>query len=102
MEKCSLCLSHSVVSSLVFVVDPVEVFIRAVLKAVLSDPLVGIAATLSQDPRHDFDVPQVDLQPLSVVLKLGEPGAPAEQTRSPVAGQRLRRVPDSTISSLRA
>lgn len=88
-QKCSLSLSDPVVSSLVFVVDPVEFFIRAVLKAVLSDPLVGIAAALSQDPRHDLHVPQVDLQPLGVVLKLGEPGTPVEQTWNPVLVQQV-------------
>lgn len=70
--------SHPVVSSLVFVVDPVEFFIRAVLKAILGDPLLSIAATLSQDTGHNPDIPQVNLQPLSVVLKLGEPRTPAE------------------------
>lgn len=76
-HECSLCLSDPVVSSLVFVVDPVEFFVRAVLEAVLGDPLIGIAPTLGQDPRHDPHVHQVDLQPLGVVLKLGEPGTPA-------------------------
>lgn len=71
--------SHPVVSSLVFVVDPVEFLIGAVLKAVLGDPLVSITAALGQDPRHDLGVPQVDLQPLSVVLKLREPRTPAEE-----------------------
>lgn len=88
-RKCSLCLSDPVVSSLVFVVEPVELFIRAVLKAVLSDPLVGITAALSQDPRHDLHVPQVNLQPLGVVLKLGEPGTPAQRTRKPVLVQQV-------------
>lgn len=70
--------SHPIVSSLVFVVDPVEFLIGAVLKAVLGDPLISIAAALGQDPRHDLGVPQVNLQPLSVVLKLREPRTPAE------------------------
>lgn len=65
-----------VVSSLVFVVDPVEFFVRAVLDAVLGDPLVSIAAALSEDPRHHHHLLQVNLQPLAVVLELGEPGTP--------------------------
>lgn len=99
-HECSLCLSDPVVSSLVFVVDPVEVFVRAVLEAVLGDPLVGIAATLGQDPRHDPHVPQVDLQPLGVVLKLGEPGTPAgtntETGTSAAGSQHTHKVSDST------
>lgn len=99
-RKSSLCLSDPVVSSLVFVVDPVEFFIRAVLKAVLSDPLVGIAAALSQDPRHDLHVPQVDLQPLGVVLKLGEPGTPAERTRTPVPVRQVYSTPKGSVIQL--
>lgn len=93
--------SDPVVSSLVFVVDPVECFIRAVLKAVLGDPLVGVAAALSQDPGHDLLVPQVDLQPLGVVLKLGEPGTPAEWTQKLVPVQKVysTRASDSTKSA---
>lgn len=96
--------SHPVVSSLVFVVDPVEFFIRAVLKAVLGDPLVSIAAALSQDPGHNLDFPQVNLQPLSVVLKLGEPRTPAEPRRETgtSAADLQHMLSDSTIYYLRA
>lgn len=77
-RRLALPPSHPVVSSLVFVVDPVEFLVGAVLKAVLGDPFISIAAALGQDPRHDLGVPQVNLQPLSVVLKLREPRTPAE------------------------
>lgn len=72
--------THPVVSCLVFVIDPVEVFICAVLNAVLGDPLVSVTATLSEDPRHHHHVSQVNLQPLTGVLELRQPRAPAGQT----------------------
>lgn len=39
-----------VVSSLVFVIDPVELVVRAVLDAVLGDPLISVTAALREDP----------------------------------------------------
>lgn len=69
--------SYSVVAGLVFVVDPVEGLHGAVLNAVLGNPLIGVAATLGEDPRHHRHLLQVDLEPLVLVVKLGEPRAPA-------------------------
>ena len=72
--------THPVVPSLVFVIDPVERLHAAVLDAVFGDPLVGVAATLREDPRHHAHLLQVDLQPLVLVVKLGEPRAPKRRT----------------------
>ena len=66
-----------VVAGLVLVVDPVELLVGAVLDAVLGDPLVGVTAALGQQARHHQHLPQVHLQPLAVVLELGEPRTPA-------------------------
>ena len=66
-----------VVAGLVLVVDPVELLVGAVLDAVLGDPLVGVTAALRQQARHHHHLPQVHLQPLAVVLELGEPRTPA-------------------------
>lgn len=41
--------SHSVVSSLVLVVDPVEGFHGAILDAVLGYPFISVTATLGED-----------------------------------------------------
>lgn len=77
----SFCVrTYSVVSRLVFVVDPVERFVRAVLDAVLGDPLVRVAATLRQDARHHAHFLQVDLQPLVQVVVLGQPRTPKAHT----------------------
>lgn len=66
-------IEDSVVPGLVFVVDPVEFVFGAVLDAVFGDPLVGVTPALGQDPRDHLDLPQVDLQPLVIVLVLGQP-----------------------------
>lgn len=66
-------IKDPVVPSLVFVVDPVEFFVGAVLDAVFGDPLVSVTPALGQDPRHHLHVAQVDLQPLVIVLVLGQP-----------------------------
>lgn len=68
--------SHSVVSSLVLIVDPVEGFHWAILNAVLGHPLICVAATLGEDSRNDPYFLQVDLEPLVLVVELGKPGAP--------------------------
>lgn len=44
--------TNPVVSCLVFVVDPVERFHRAILDAVFSNPLICIAAALHEDAGH--------------------------------------------------
>lgn len=41
---------HPVVASLVLVVDPVEILVRAILNAVLGHPLIGVTAALGQNP----------------------------------------------------
>lgn len=75
LDSClSRVTTYPVVSSLVFVIDPVEFFIRAVLNTVLSDPLLCITAALTEDSRHHHHLLQVYLQPLTGVLKLGQPG----------------------------
>lgn len=68
--------SYSVVSSLVLIVDPVEGFHRAILNAVLGRPFISVTATLGEDSWHDPYFLQVNLEPLVLVVKLGEPGAP--------------------------
>lgn len=65
--------TYPVVACLVFVIDPVERFHRAVLDAVFSNPFISIAATLCEDARHHTHRRQVDLDPLELVVKLGEP-----------------------------
>lgn len=50
-------IKHPVVSSLVFVIDPVELLICAVLDAVLGNPLISITAALSEDPRYHHHLP---------------------------------------------
>lgn len=65
-----------VVSCLVFIVDPVESFHDAVLDAVFSNPLISIAASLSEDARHHAHLLQVDLEPLVLVIELGQPCTP--------------------------
>lgn len=71
---------YPVVSRLVLVIDPVEGFHRAILDAVFGDPLVRVAAALSQDARHHLHLLQVDLEPLVLVVELGEPRA-ADKTK---------------------
>lgn len=73
---CVCVCSHSVVSSLVLIVDPVEGFHWAILNAVLGNPLISVAATLGEDSRNDPYFLQVDLEPLVLVVELGQPGAP--------------------------
>lgn len=68
--------THPVVSCLVFVVDPVECLHGPVLDAVFGDPLVCVAAALAEDPWHHPDLLQVDLDPLVLVVELGQPGTP--------------------------
>ncbi len=71
------CLSsYPVVSSLVLVVDPVELLIGAVLHSVLGNPLVRVTAALGQDTRNHFDLLQVNLKPLVDILELRKPGTP--------------------------
>lgn len=79
-----------VVSSLVLVIDPVEFVVRAVLNTVLGDPLVSITAALSEDPRHHHHLLQVDLQPLTVVLELREPGTPRGEASGGVCWLHVR------------
>lgn len=67
-------IKHPVVSSLVFVVDPVEIVINAVLHSVLGNPLIRVTAALGQDTRNHFHLLQVNLKPLAGVLELGQPG----------------------------
>lgn len=71
---------HPVVPSLVFVIDPVEALHGAVLDAVFGNPLVGIAPALGEDARHHPHLLQVNLEPLVLVVKLGEPRAPNKRT----------------------
>lgn len=81
-DAAFVCLfAHPVVSRLVLVIDPVEVFHRAVLDAVFGDPLVRVAAALSQDARHHLHLLQVDLDPLVLVVELGEPRAAGKTQR---------------------
>lgn len=70
-----------VVSSLVFVINPVKFFVCAILNAVLGDPLVSVAAALREDPRDHHHLLQVDLQPLTVVLEFGQPCTPWRRNR---------------------
>ncbi len=71
------CLSsYPVVSSLVLVVDPVELLIGAVLHSVLGNPLIRVTAALGQDTRNHFDLLQVNLKPLVGILELRKPGTP--------------------------
>lgn len=63
-------IEHPVIACLVFVVNPVEGVICAVLDAVLRDPLVCVTPALSENPRHDRHLFQVDLKPLVLVIKL--------------------------------
>lgn len=67
----SFLLTHPIVTSRVFVIDPVEAVIGAVLNTVFGDPLVSITTSLRQDARHHFLPLQVNLQPLAGVLDLG-------------------------------
>lgn len=73
--------AHPVVPRLVLVVDPVEGLHRAILDAVLGDPLVRVAAALGQDARHHLHLLQVDLDPLVLVVELGEPRAAGKTQR---------------------
>lgn len=73
--------AHPVVACLVLVVDPVEVFDGAVLDAIFGHPLLCIATALSEDARYHVHLLQVDLDPLGVVLKLGEPRTSKERGR---------------------
>lgn len=75
--------TNPVVPGLILIVNPVEVFIGAVLHAVLGHPLVSIAAPLREDPRDHLHLLQVYLQPLPVVLVLGEPCAPGGTPTAP-------------------
>lgn len=77
MIGATVVCPHSVVPSLVFVVDPVEGFHGAILNAVLGNPFIGVTATLGEDSRHDPYLLQVNLEPLVLVVELGEPRAPA-------------------------
>lgn len=89
---------YPVVSRLVLVIDPVEGFHRAILHAVLGDPLVRVAAALSQDARHHLHLLQVDLDPLVQVVELGEPRA-ADKKHSPlVKDDMLRRLKGHRIA----
>lgn len=76
--------THPVVPGLVLVVNPVEILVGAVLHAVLGHPLVGVATPLREDPRDHLHLLQVDLQPLPVVLVLGEPGTPGGTPPAPL------------------
>lgn len=77
MIGATVVCPHSVVPSLVFVVDPVEGFHGAILNAVLGNPFIGVTAALGEDSWHDPYLLQVNLEPLVLVVKLGEPRAPA-------------------------
>lgn len=70
-----LC-AHPVVSCLVFIIDPVEGFHGAILDAVFGNPLVSVTPTLGQDARHHAHLLQVNLDPLILVVELGEPRTP--------------------------
>lgn len=65
--------AYPIVPSLVFVIDPVEGVHSAILDAVFSNPLIGIASTLSEDARHHPHLLQVNLDPLIRVVELGKP-----------------------------
>lgn len=65
--------AYPIVPSLVFVIDPVEGVHSAILDAVFSNPLVGITSTLSEDAGHHPHLRQVNLDPLILVVELGEP-----------------------------
>lgn len=92
MVVFSLLPTHPVVACLVLIVDPVEALVGAVLNTVLSDPLVSITASLSQDPRHDIHLPQVNLEPLVGVLILGQPCTPKRKVSRGGGGVTVRRL----------
>lgn len=68
--------THPVVACLVFVIDPVKGFNWTILDAVLGDPLIGITAALREDAGHHAHLLQVNLDPLVLVVELGEPCTP--------------------------
>lgn len=49
VSRAGVVCAYSVVSSLVFIVDPVEGFHRAIQNAVLGNPFIGVTATLGED-----------------------------------------------------
>lgn len=75
-SRMGCLLSYPVVSSLVLVVDPVELLIGEVLHSVLGNPLVRVTSALGQDTRNHFDLLQVNLKPLVGILELRQPGTP--------------------------
>lgn len=54
-------LTYPVVSSLVLIVNPVQVLVSPVLHTVLGHPLINVTTTLSEDPRNHFDFLQIYL-----------------------------------------
>lgn len=48
-SRAGVVCSYSVVSSLVFIVDPVEGFHRAIQNAVFGNPFISVTATLGED-----------------------------------------------------
>lgn len=54
-------LTYAVVSSLVFIVNPVQALISPVLHAVLGHPLVDVTAPLGEDPWNHLDLLQIYL-----------------------------------------
>lgn len=83
MCHINILCAHPIVSSLVFVIDPVEGFYSAILDAVFSNPLIGITPALGEDARHHPHLLQVDLDPLILVVKLGEPRTPNKSKQMP-------------------
>lgn len=76
MLQAQTVCPYPVVSCLVFVIDPVESLHSAVLDAVFSNPLICITTALGKDARHNSHLLQVDLDPLVLVVELGEPCTP--------------------------
>lgn len=79
-QLIGVACTYPVVSSLVFVIDPVEAFYSTILDAVFSNPFICITPTLYEDPWHHPHLLQVNLDPLMLVVELGEPSAPTSIT----------------------
>lgn len=67
---------YPVVSCLVFVIDPVKSIHSTILDAVFSNPLISVTAALGEDTRHHPHLPQINLDPLVLVIELGQPCTP--------------------------